>query len=105
VFNTGLLSVASPASDARYDYGQAPPELIARARQLAVVCERHGTTLPDAAIAFPLLHPAVASVAIGMRTAEQVDSNVARYERGVPGELWADLVESQLIDPAAVGLG
>ncbi len=105
VFNTGLLSVASPASDARYDYGQAPPELIDRARQLAVVCERHGTTLPDAAIAFPLLHPAVASVAIGMRTAEQVDSNVARYERGVPGELWADLVESQLIDPAAVGLG
>jgi D-threo-aldose 1-dehydrogenase len=105
VFNSGLLSVAWPASDAKYDYGQAPPDLIARARQLAAVCERHGTTLPDAAIAFPLLHPAVSSVAIGMRTAAQVDSNVARYERGVPGELWADLVDSQLIDPSAVGLG
>jgi D-threo-aldose 1-dehydrogenase len=102
VFNTGLLSTTWPASDAKYDYGQAPPELIARARQLAAVCERHGTTLPDAAIAFPLLHPAVSSVAIGMRSAGQVATNVARYERGVPKELWADLVDSHLIDPAAI---
>jgi len=102
VFNSGLLSVERPSADAKYDYGQAPPDLIARARQIAAVCERHGTTLPDAAIAFPLLHPAVSSVAIGMRTAAQVDSNVARYERGVPHELWADLVDSHLLDPAAV---
>ena len=105
VYNTGLLSTAWPASDARYDYGQAPPDLIARARQLAVVCERHGTTLPEAAIAFALLHPAVSSVAIGMRSAEQVDSNVGRYEHAVPNELWADLVDAQLIEPAAAGLG
>lgn len=102
VFNSGLLSVAWPTADAKYDYGQAPADLIARARQIAAVCERHGTTLPDAAIAFPLLHPAVSSVAIGMRTAEQVESNVARYERGVPSELWADLIDSHLIDPTAV---
>jgi D-threo-aldose 1-dehydrogenase len=105
VFNSGLLSVAWPASDAKYDYGQAPPDLIARARQLAAHCERHGTTLPEAAIAFPLLHPAVSSVAIGMRTAEQVESNVGRYSRGVPKELWADLIDSGLIEPAAVVLG
>jgi D-threo-aldose 1-dehydrogenase len=102
VFNTGLLSSARPASDARYNYAQAPPDLVARARQLAIVCERHGTTLPSAAIAFPLLHPAVASVAIGMRSAKQVESNMATYEGDVPKELWADLVDSGLIDPAAV---
>jgi D-threo-aldose 1-dehydrogenase len=102
VYNSGLLSTAWPASDAKYDYGQAPPELVARARQLAIVCERHGTTLPEAAVAFPLLHNAVSSVAVGMRSVEQVASNVARYEHGVPAELWADLVDSELIDPAAV---
>jgi D-threo-aldose 1-dehydrogenase len=102
VFNTGLLSNAWPASNAMYDYDQAPPDLVARARQLAIVCERHGTTLPQAAIAFPLLHPAVSSVAIGMRTPEQVDSNVARYTSGVPTALWADLIDAHLIDPAAV---
>jgi D-threo-aldose 1-dehydrogenase len=102
VFNTGLLSNAWPASNAMYDYDQAPPDLVARARQLAIVCERHATTLPQAAIAFPLLHPAVSSVAIGMRTPEQVDSNVARYTSGVPTALWADLIDAHLIDPAAV---
>jgi D-threo-aldose 1-dehydrogenase len=102
VYNSGLLSTAWPASDAKYDYGQAPPELVARARQLAIVCERHGTTLPEAAVAFPLLHNAVSSVAVGMRSVEQVASNVARYEHVVPAELWADLVDSELIDPAAV---
>ena len=105
VYNTGLLSTARPASDARYNYSQAPPDLIARARQLAVACERHGTTLPAAAIAFALLHPAVSSVAIGMRSADQVDSNVDRYHQAVPKDLWADLVDAHLIESAAVGLG
>ncbi len=105
VYNTGLLSTSWPASDARYNYDQAPPELIERARQLAAVCDRHGTTLPAAAIAFALLHPATSSVAIGMRTADQVDSNVERYQEVVPKDLWADLVDAHLVEPAAVGLG
>jgi D-threo-aldose 1-dehydrogenase len=105
VYNTGLLSAAWPASDAKYDYGQAPPDLIARARELAIVCERHGTTLPEAAIAFALLHPAVSSVAIGMRSAEQVESNVGRYQHAVPTEMWAELVDSQLIEPSTARFG
>lgn len=104
VFNTGLLSTAWPATNAKYDYDDAPPDLVTRARQLAIICERHATTLPQAAIAFPLLHPAVSSVAIGMRNAEQVESNIARYKEGVPNELWADLIDSRLIDPAAIPL-
>jgi D-threo-aldose 1-dehydrogenase len=104
VFNTGLLSSVWPASDAKYNYDQAPPDLVTRARQLAIVCERHGTTLPQAAIAFPLLHPAVSCVALGMRTAEQVDSNVAWYERPVPRELWDELIGSHLIPAASVPL-
>lgn len=102
VFNTGLLSSPWPTANAMYNYDQAPPDLVARARQLAIVCERHGTTLPQVAIAFPLLHPAVSSVAIGMRSAAQVESNVVRYKRAVPKEVWADLIDSHLIDPAAV---
>jgi D-threo-aldose 1-dehydrogenase len=105
VYNTGLLSAAWPESDARYDYGQAPPDLIARARELAIVCERHGTTLPEAAIAFALLHPAVSSVAIGMRSAEQVESNIGRYQHVIPTEMWTELVDSELIEPSTAGFG
>jgi D-threo-aldose 1-dehydrogenase len=102
VFNSGLLSQRRPGVDARYDYGAAPAEVVARAVRLAEVCEQHGVTLPEAAIAFPLRHPAVVNVTLGMRNAAQVNSNVARYEARVPEALWPALVEAGLVEPAAV---
>jgi D-threo-aldose 1-dehydrogenase len=102
VFNSGLLSTDSPQSDARYQYATAPPQMLARAQQLATVCQLHGSALPDAAIAFPLRHPAVANVTLGMRTAAQVQENLARYRRGVPEQLWTDLIDRGLIEASAV---
>lgn len=102
VFNSGLLSTPWPADDAWYEYGPAPAGMLSRARRLAEVCERHGTTLPAAALELPLQHPAVTAVALGARDAAQLDANLDRHERGVPSELWPDLVESGLLDPGAV---
>jgi len=97
IYNSGLLSAPRPAPDAKYDYQQAPAELLARANAIADVCERHGVTLPDAAVAYPLRHPAVVSVVLGTRTAEQVVSNVSRYETSVADEVWAELTAEGLI--------
>ena len=97
VYNSGLLSSARPPADARFDYEAAPAALVARANALADVCERHGVTLPEAAVAFPLLHPAVVSVVVGSRTAAQVESNVERYEAPIPDELWTELRHEGLI--------
>jgi D-threo-aldose 1-dehydrogenase len=97
IYNSGLLSSARPAADARYDYEQAPAALLARANAIADVCERHGVTLPDAAVAYPLRHPAVVSVVLGTRTAEQVVSNVSRYATEIPEQLWSDLQAEGLI--------
>jgi D-threo-aldose 1-dehydrogenase len=91
VFNSGLLARAVPADDARYDYRDASEELILRARRIAEVCERHGTTLPAAALAFPLAHPAVASACVGASSPEQVDRNVRLLQAGVPAGVWAEL--------------
>ena len=60
-------------------------ELVERARAIAAVCERHGTTLPAAAIAFPLAHPAVVSVCVGARSAEQIEQNAELFRRADPG--------------------
>jgi len=98
VYNSGLLSRRRPAADARFDYAPAPASMIVRATAIAEVCERHGSTLPDAAAAFPLTHPAVASVVLGMRTAEQVSSNVARFRAAPPAALWAELLELGLLE-------
>ena len=91
VFNSGILARSEPPEHAKYDYADAPAELLERARAIARVCERHGTTLPTAAIAFPLAHPAVVDLCVGARSPEQIRLNAARYADDVPTELWAEL--------------
>ncbi|WP_340383921.1 aldo/keto reductase [Streptomyces sp. SS7] len=97
VFNSGLLSEDRPAEGMKYDYRDAPTELVQRALAIAEVCERYGTTLPAAAIGFPRTHPAVVNVTLGMRTAEQVRRNVELHARGVPDGLWDELRAQGLI--------
>jgi D-threo-aldose 1-dehydrogenase len=97
VFNSGLLARAHPPDNARYDYGEAPREMVQRARAIADICERHGTTLPAAAIAFPLAHPAVVSVCVGARSAEQMERNATLYREQIPPALWSELKAEGLI--------
>jgi D-threo-aldose 1-dehydrogenase len=99
VFNSGLLAVPRPGREALYNYAPAPPELLDRAHRLADVCEAHGVTLPAAAVAFPLRHPAVRSVVLGAATAEQVRQNLDRYRTPVPASLWSDLADQGLLPP------
>jgi D-threo-aldose 1-dehydrogenase len=89
VFNSGLLSTPQPGG--RYEYGAVPAELLERARRIAGVCERHGVTLPEAALQFPLREPAVRSVVVGAATAEQVRENARRMEVEIPEALWDEL--------------
>ncbi|MFC8342317.1 aldo/keto reductase [Streptomyces sp. NPDC057280] len=97
VFNSGLLSKDRPAEGMKYDYQEAPPALVNRARAIAEVCAAHGTTLPAAAVAFPFSHPAVVNVTLGMRTAEQVGRNAELHRQHIPDGLWDDLRSRGLI--------
>ncbi|USX49650.1 aldo/keto reductase [Lentzea sp. HUAS12] len=97
VFNSGLLSKPVVPADAKYNYEDAPPSLIVRARDIAAVCERHGVTLPEVAIQFALGHPAVVSVVIGSRNAGQMTANAASFSASIPPGLWEDLKSSGLL--------
>ncbi|MDX2550353.1 aldo/keto reductase [Streptomyces stelliscabiei] len=105
VFNSGLLSRDRPAEGMKYDYRAAPAALVDRARAIAEVCAAHGTALPVAAIAFPLTHPTIINVTLGMRTAEQVGRNVELHQREVPDGLWDDLRAQGLIRSDVPGMG
>ena len=69
--NSGIL--AGPRDGATYDYAPAPPELLERARRLEATCAEHGVPLAAAALQFPLAHPAVATVLVGVRTPEELE--------------------------------
>ncbi|AGL19182.1 aldo/keto reductase [Actinoplanes sp. N902-109] len=102
VFATGLLSTAQPRSDATYDYRPADAGVLRRAGRIAEICADHGVTLPAAALAFPLLHPAVAAVAVGMRSPHEVDEDLRHLATDIPAGLWQDLVADGIIPAGAV---
>jgi D-threo-aldose 1-dehydrogenase len=101
VFNSGLLARRRPAPDAKYNYAGAPPELVRRAVRIAEICERHGSSLPAAALAFPLGHPAVVSVCVGARSPEQVKRNAELLLAQPPADLWTELKAAGLLRPDA----
>jgi D-threo-aldose 1-dehydrogenase len=97
VFNSGLLARECPRDDAKYDYGEAPRRLVERAQAIARICGQHGTTLPAAALAFPLGHQAVASVCVGARSAAQMARNEALYCEPIASDLWSELKAEGLL--------
>lgn len=102
VFNSGILARPRPGADATYNYSAAPTDLVQKANAIADICSSHGVTLPEAAIAFALDHPAVADVTLGMRTAEHVQRNVELYAARVPQELWKSLEAAGLLRTPSV---
>jgi D-threo-aldose 1-dehydrogenase len=101
VFNSGLLAREHPSEDATYDYARPPADVLDRAGRIADTCERHGTTLPVAAVAFPLAHPAVVSVCVGARSPEQARRNARLLAAEIPQALWDDLREEGLLHAGA----
>ncbi|WP_439692769.1 aldo/keto reductase [Curtobacterium sp. SP.BCo] len=97
VYNSGLLGVDRPGPGATYDYATASTVLVDRANAIADVCERHGVTLPAAALAFPRRAPAVRAIALGAQSASQVQQNAARAAADVPEALWDDLRAAGLL--------
>jgi D-threo-aldose 1-dehydrogenase len=95
VYNSGILATHTPGTT--YNYGTAPPGLVARATRIAEVCARHGVELPHAAVALPAAHPAVTTVLVGAATPAQVEANADRASAPVPDALWADLVAEGLL--------
>lgn len=95
-FNTGILATGA-VEGAFYDYGIAPPDILARVGAIEAVCARHGVALPSAALQFPLHHPAVAAVIPGARSVDEVTRNGATLGAGIPSALWAELKAEGLI--------
>jgi D-threo-aldose 1-dehydrogenase len=95
-FNSGLLATGEPSRGARYNYTDAPADIVAQAERLAAVCRDFDVELPAAALQFPLRHAAVCTVVAGAARPEHVRQNADRIRAKIPEEFWAHL--------AAVGL-
>jgi D-threo-aldose 1-dehydrogenase len=102
VFNSGLLAVDRPDQTRPYEYAPVPAAQLQRAQRIATLCQHHGVTLPQAALAFAAAHPAVASVLVGAASRQQMTRNAELIARPAPpARLWRDLVAENLLRPDA----
>jgi D-threo-aldose 1-dehydrogenase len=95
-YNSGILATG-PRPGAWYNYEPAPQAILDRVAAIEAVCAAHGVRLIEAALHFPLLHPAVVSVIPGGQAVAEVNANRAILDRPVPAALWADLKGRGLI--------
>ena len=96
VYNSGILATG-PVAGARFNYAPAPQDVLARVRAIDEVCTRHGVPMAAAALQFAYAHPAVASICLGARNAEQQACNAEVFETVIPEQLWNELRKAKLI--------
>jgi D-threo-aldose 1-dehydrogenase len=100
IFNSGILATG-PVKGAKYNYGDASPEILQRVTEIQKICERHGVPLQRAALHFATFHPAVVTVIMGAVKPAEIESNAKAMAADVPTALWSDLKSAGLLDPAA----
>ncbi|MEM7302857.1 MAG: aldo/keto reductase [Pseudomonadota bacterium] len=99
-YNSGILATG-PIEGAKYNYADAPEDILQRVREIDAVCRAHDVRLIEAALQFVFGHPAVKTVIPGAVNAAEVQSNVAILEREIPDAFWVDLRAQGLVRPDA----
>lgn len=86
-FNSGALGT----EDRRYNYAAAPLEIVRQIEKLRAVAHAFDVPLAAVALQYPLRFEGVASVVVGMRSAAEVEQNVAHMGIQIPNALWSEL--------------
>lgn len=89
-YGGGMLA-RGPDVYARYEYRQAPPELVERARAMQEACREHGVPLAAAALQFSLCDPRIASTIVGISRPERVRETLKLASHPIQDELWSEL--------------
>ena len=95
-YNSGILA-SNLEEESTYFYDPSPPEVIKKAKKIKQVCDRYNTPLKAAAIQFGLMHPSVATTIPGPRSPEEIKDNIDMASISIPGDLWKELKQENLI--------
>jgi D-threo-aldose 1-dehydrogenase len=95
-YNSGILA-SGPVKGAWYNYEPAPQPILDRVANLQAICESQGVRLVEAALRFPLAHPAAVCVIPGASRPEEVALNLRTLAAKIPTGLWKDLKAKGLI--------
>jgi D-threo-aldose 1-dehydrogenase len=99
-FVMGILATGV-REGARYFFGPPPVDVVAKMHRIEALCARHDVPLPAASLQFPLFHPAVSTVLVGIQSTEELDQNIAHLAREIPAAFWDDLKEEGILPEKA----
>jgi D-threo-aldose 1-dehydrogenase len=100
VFNSGILATGTKGgfgSAPSFNYAPAAAEWIDRTRRIEAHCTSHGVPLRAAALQFPLAHPAIEIVMLGVRRVSEWSDALAMLRQPIPPEFWRALKEDGLL--------
>jgi D-threo-aldose 1-dehydrogenase len=89
-YNSGILATG-PKTGAWFNYNPAPADILEKVAKIEAVCKRHNVRLIEAALNFPLTHPAVVSLIPGGQSSAEVRSNLDVLSAKIPAALWTEL--------------
>jgi len=95
-FNSGILATGATPG-AFYNYVPAPPAVLERVRHIEQVCARHGVRLIEAALQFPLAHPAVVTLITGAKHPREASAATALRAAAIPAAFWQELQAEGLV--------
>ena len=95
-YNSGILA-SNLGVGAKFNYAEAPEDVLERARGLQTVAARHRVSLKAAALRFALAHPQVTCIIPGTRVPDRVNENLKLVDEPIPSEFWAELKAGNLI--------
>ena len=99
-YNSGILATG-PKKGAFYNYEPASKTILDRVAKIEKVCKANKVKTAQAALRFPLMHPAVVTVLAGASSPREVALNVETLSARIPKKLWKQLKAEGLLDPRA----
>ncbi len=95
-YGSGILA-KGPDAYARYEYKEAPQEMVEKVRAMERACRGFGVPLPAAALQFSLRDPRVVSTVVGISRPERIEQTLDLAAHPIPDELWSRL--DSFVDP------
>jgi D-threo-aldose 1-dehydrogenase len=99
-YNSGILATGA-IRGAKYNYREAPPEIMKKVTRIEEVCRRYDVPLAACALQFPLGHPSISAMVPGAVTPEEIYRNVVHMSTKIPADLWSELKHEGLLRPDA----
>jgi D-threo-aldose 1-dehydrogenase len=89
-YGSGILA-KGPDAYARYEYREAPQEMVEQVRKMESACRECSVPLAAAALQFSLRDPRVVSTIVGISRPERVEQTIDLATYPIPDELWERL--------------